>query len=209
MGIGAIPDAVLSALAEHRHLGVHSGSLGDGVARLMQSGAITNQRKPIDRGISVGGILMGSSLLHRYAHNNPSLQLRSTRYTHDAHVLASLDKLVAINSAVEVDLTGQVNSECAAGSYIGAVGGLIDFIRGARASRGGLPIIALPSTAGAQSRIVTKLSGPVTVARSDAVIVVTEHGVADLRGLTLDQRTRKLLQIAHPDHRTALQNSAH
>lgn len=209
MGIGAIPDAVLSALAEHRHLGVHSGSLGDGVARLMQSGAITNQRKPIDRGISVGGILMGSSLLHRYAHNNPSLQLRSTRYTHDAHVLASLDKLVAINSAVEVDLTGQVNSECAAGSYIGAVGGLIDFIRGARASRGGLTIIALPSTAGAQSRIVTKLSGPVTVARSDAVIVVTEHGVADLRGLTLDQRTRKLLQIAHPDHRTALQNSAH
>ena len=205
MGIGAIPDAVLSALGEHIHLGVHSGSLGDGVARLMQSGVITNQRKTIDRGISVGGILMGSRLLHDYAHHNPAIQLRSTRYTHDAHILESIDKLVAINSAVEVDLTGQINSELAAGSYVGAIGGAVDFIRGARRSKGGLPIIALPSTAGSHSRIVARLNGPVTIARSDAVIVVTEYGVADLRGMTLNQRITKLLDIAHPEHRAALQ----
>jgi len=205
MGIGAIPDAVLSALGEHIHLGVHSGSLGDGVARLMLSGVITNQRKTIDRGISVGGILMGSRLLHDYAHHNPAIQLRSTRYTHDAHILESIDKLVAINSAVEVDLTGQVNSELAAGSYVGAIGGAVDFIRGARRSKGGLPIIALPSTAGSHSRIVARLNGPVTIARSDAVIVVTEYGVADLRGMTLNQRITKLLDIAHPEHRAALQ----
>ena len=205
MGIGAIPDAVLSALGDHRELGVHSGSLGDGVARLMQRGVITNQRKAIDRGISVGGILMGSRLLHDYAHQNPSIELRSTRYTHDPEVLASIDKLVAINSAVEVDLTGQINSEVAAGSYVGAVGGALDFIRGAHRSKGGLPIIALPSTAGSHSRIVARLGGPTTIARSDAGIIVTEFGVADLRGLTLNQRMDKLLGIAHPDHQSRLQ----
>lgn len=205
MGIGTIPDAVLSALGNHRHLGVHSGSLGDGVARLMLSGAVTNQRKTLDRGISIGGVLIGSRLLHDYAHNNPAIQLRSTRYTHDAQVLKHIDKLVAINSAVEVDLTGQVNSERAAGSYVGAIGGAVDFIRGARGSKGGLPLIALPSTAGRHSRIVTTLNGPVTLARSDAVIIVTEYGIADLRGLTLNQRTTKLLDIAHPAHRDALQ----
>lgn len=205
MGIGAIPDAVLSELGNHRHLGVHSGSLGDGVARLMLSGAITNQRKTIDRGMSIGGILMGTRLLHEFAHLNPAIQLRSTRYTHDLHILESIEKLVAINSAVEVDLTGQVNSESAAGRYVGAIGGAVDFIRGSRRSKGGLPIIALPSTAGRHSRIVAKLNGPVTIARSDAVIVVTEYGVADLRGLNLNQRITRLLDIAHPDHRPALQ----
>ncbi len=205
MGIGAIPDAVLSALGEHRDLGAHSGSLGDGVARLMHSGVITNQRKTRDRGISVGGILMGSRLLHDFAANNRAIELRSTRYTHDAQVLASIDRLVAINSAVEVDLTGQINSEVATGNYVGAVGGALDFIRGARDAKGGLPIIALPSTAGAYSRIVARLSGPVTIARSDAGIIVTEFGVADLRGLTLKQRVVKMLDIAHPDHRPMIQ----
>ncbi|MBD1552472.1 acetyl-CoA hydrolase/transferase family protein [Pseudomonas typographi] len=205
MGIGAIPDAVLGALGEHRDLGVHSGSLGDGVARLMQRGVITNQRKTRDRGISIGGILMGSRVLHDFASHNPAIELRSTRYTHDAQVLASIDRLVAINSAVEVDLTGQINSEVAAGSYVGAVGGALDFIRGAQRSKGGLPIIALPATAGSHSRIVAQLSGPVTIPRSDAGVIVTEFGVADLRGLTLDQRRAKMLDIAHPDYRAQLQ----
>lgn len=205
MGIGAIPDAVLGALGNHRDLGVHSGSLGDGVARLMQSGVINNRRKAIDRGISVGGILMGSQLLHDYAHDNPAIELRATRYTHNADVLASLDRFVAINSAVEVDLGGQVNSEVAAGSYVGAVGGALDFIRGAQRSRGGLPIIALPATAGGHSRIVARLSGPATIPRSDAGLVVTEFGVADLRGLNLRQRAQALLQVADPQHRGRLE----
>lgn len=206
MGIGAIPDAVLDALGDHRDLGVHSGSLGDSVARLMQSGAINNRRKSIDRGISIGGILMGSRVLYDFAHNNPAIELRSTQYTHDAAVLASIDRLVAINSAVEVDLTGQVNSEVASGHYIGAVGGAVDFIRGAHSSKGGLPIIALPSTAGTHSRIVARIGGPVTLARSDAGIIVTEFGMADLRGLTVKERIVKMLDIAHPDHRAKLES---
>lgn len=205
IGIGAIPDAVLGALSNHRDLGVHSGALGDRVARLMQEGVINNRRKARDAGISVGGILMGSQLLHDYAHDNPAIELRSSLYTHDAQVLASLDNLVALNSAVEVDLSGQVNSEVAGGSYLGAVGGALDFIRGAQRSRGGLPIIALPATAGPASRIVSRLSGPTTIPRSDAGLVVTEFGIADLRGLTLRQRVEAMLRIADPAHRGRLE----
>lgn len=208
MGIGAIPDAVLGALGEHRNLGVHSGSIGDGVARLMESGVINNSRKSRDQGISVGGILMGSRLLHDFAHDNPSISLRSTSYTHDAGILADTDRLVAINSALEVDLTGQVNSEAIGHNYLGAVGGALDFLRGAHRSRGGLPIVALPSTAKAGSRIVSKLSGPVTVPRCDAGLIVTEYGVADLRGLSLRQRMRKMLDIAHPDARGQLEQES-
>lgn len=205
MGIGAIPDAVLGALRGHRDLGVHSGSLGDGVAQLMQAGVITNARKNRDRGVSVGGVLLGSRVIHNFAHDNPAIQLRSTTYTHDPDVLASLDRFVAINSAVEVDLTGQVNSEIAAGSYVGAVGGALDFLRGAQRSRGGLPIIALPSTAGANSRIVARLNGPATIPRSDAGLIITEYGVADLRGKSLRQRVECLLEVTHPQHRAALE----
>ncbi|EWC40931.1 acetyl-CoA hydrolase/transferase family protein [Stutzerimonas stutzeri] len=206
MGIGAIPDAVLGALADHQDLGVHSGSLGDGVARLMQSGAITNARKSLDRGVSVGGILLGSRLLHDFAHENPAVMLRSTAYTHNPDVLARQERLVAINSAVEVDLSGQINSEVAAGSYIGAVGGALDFLRGAQHSKGGLPIIALPSTAGETSRIVARLNGPGTIPRSDAGLIVTEFGIADLRGKTMRQRIQAMLDIAHPAHRDRLES---
>jgi acyl-CoA hydrolase len=209
MGIGAIPDAVLGALRHHRDLGVHSGSLGDGVAQLMQAGVITNARKSRDRGVSIGGILLGSRVIHDYACNNPTIQLRSTAYTHNAAVLASLERFVAINSAVEVDLTGQINSEVAAGSYVGAVGGALDFLRGAARSKGGLPIIALPSSAGANSRIVARLNGPTTIARSDAGLIVTEFGVADLRGKTLRERVACMLEIAHPQHRASLEAQLH
>ena len=206
-GIGAVPDAVLSALSDHQNLGVHTGSIGDGVMRLMQSGVINNSRKSRDVEVSIGGILIGSQALHQFAHRNPSLQLRASSYTHDLQVLASLDRLVAINSAVEVDLTGQVNSEVAAGSYLGAIGGSLDFIRGAHLSKGGLPIIALPSSARSKSRIVARLSGPVTIPRSDAGLIVTEFGMADLRGLTLKQRVRKMLDIAAPEHRAELEEA--
>ncbi|KAB0488371.1 acetyl-CoA hydrolase [Pseudomonas reinekei] len=204
-GIGAIPDAVLSALNDHHNLGVHSGSIGDGVMRLMQSGVVNNSRKSRDAWLSVGGVLIGSQALAQFAHRNRSVHMRSSAYTHDAQVLASLDRLVAINSAVEVDLTGQVNSEVAAGSYLGAVGGSLDFIRGAHRSRGGLPIIALPSSARSNSRIVARLNGPTTIPRSDAGLIVTEFGVADLRGLTMKQRVDKMLSIAAPQHRADLE----
>jgi acetyl-CoA hydrolase len=150
---------------------------------------------------------MGSKRLHDFAHNNPDIQLRSTQYTHDATVLGRLERLVSINSAVEVDLTGQINSEVASGSYVGAVGGAVDFIRGAHRSRGGVPIIALPATAASHSRIVSRINGPVTIARSDAGIIVTEYGIADLRGLTLQQRRIKMLAIAHPQHRASLEQA--
>ena len=198
-GIGTLPGALLAALDGHRDLGVHSGVIGDAVALLVQAGVITNARKPIDAGVTVAGVLNGSERLRRFAHFNPALQMRGSHYTHGAAVLARFERFVALNSAIEVDLSGQVNSEVAAGVYVGAVGGLLDFTRAAHASCGGLPIFALPSIARGRSRIVSRLSGPATVPRGDAGVVVTEHGVADLRGQTLRERARRLLKIAHPD----------
>lgn len=208
-GVGAIPDAALTQLAGRRELGVHTGSIGDGITALCEAGVITNSRKSIDVGITVGGVLMGSRRVRDFAHRNPALELRGTEYTHDARVLAAIDRFVAINSAVEVDLTGQVNSEVAAGTYIGAVGGAVDFLRGAQNSRGGVPVIALPSTAKSRSRIVASLSGPVTVARSDGCVIVTEHGIADLRGLSIAQRIPKMIAIADPEHREHLEREVH
>jgi acetyl-CoA hydrolase len=209
LGLGAIPEAILACLTDRRNLGIHSGTIGDKVADLMQSGVINNARKTIDMGKTIAGVMMGGRRIHEFAHRNDAIEFRSTRYTHDPHVLASIDRFVAINSAVEVDLSGQINAEIAGGVYVGAVGGALDFLRGARGSRGGVPVIALPSTAGkGTTRIVTSLNGPVSTPRSDAGIVVTEYGVADLRGLTLRQRRERMLAIAHPDHRGALDQMA-
>jgi acetyl-CoA hydrolase len=204
-GIGALPRAVLARLADRRDLGVHSGVIHDGVADFMEAGIVTNARKSIDRGVTVTGLLMGSERLHRCAHRNPRLALRGSDYTHDAAVLASIDRFVAINSAIEVDLTGQINAETAGGVYVGAVGGALDFLRGAQRSRGGVPIVALPSTARGKSRIVARLDGPVTTPRSDAGVIVTEHGIADLRGLSLRQRRQRLLDVADPAQREHLE----
>jgi acyl-CoA hydrolase len=207
-GIGAIPDAVLAQLMDRRDLGVHTGSIGDGIAALCEAGVVTNARKAIDAGVSVGGVIIGSARVREFAHRNPAVELRGTEYTHDATVLRHLDRFVAINSAVEVDLSGQVNAEVAAGTYVGAVGGVGDFLRAAQASRGGVPIIAMPSMAGRHSRIVAQLSGPTTIARSDACVIVTEYGVADLRGLSLAQRVSRMIDVAHPDHRERLEREA-
>lgn len=208
-GIGAIPDAALAQMAGHRDLGLHSGAIGDGALRLIEAGVITNARKPIDPGISVGGLLMGGAALRRFAHLNPTLELRGTEYTHGLDGLGRVDGLVAINSAVEVDLTGQVNSEIVGGTYVGGVGGINDFLRAAGASRRGAPVIALPSMAGPASRIVPCLNGPVTVARSDSCVIVTEYGIADLRGASLAQRAARMIAVAHPDQREALARAAH
>lgn len=207
-GLGALPEAILGQLADRRDLGVHSGAIGDQVAALMQAGVINNARKSIDRGVSIAGIMFGSKRLHDFAHRNAQIQFRSSAYTHGPGVLAQIERFTAINSAVEVDLSGQINAEVAAGAYVGAVGGAVDFLRAAHYSKGGLPIVALPSTAGKHSRIVANLSGPVSTPRSDAGIIVTEYGVADLRGATLGERARRLLAIAHPEHREQLDRAS-
>ncbi|PLC53983.1 acetyl-CoA hydrolase [Pollutimonas nitritireducens] len=206
-GIGSMPDAILAALVNHRDLGLHSGSLGEGIIRIAECGALTNARKGVDVGLTIGGILMGGPRLRRFAHRNPQLELRSTAYTHNADVLARLNRFTAVNSAIEVDLTGQVNAETAGGNYLGAVGGVVDFLRGANASKGGVPIIALPSMAYDKSRIVTSLNGPVTVPRNCPCVIVTEHGIADLRGLTLSQRIDRMISIAHPAQRDDLESA--
>ena len=208
VGLGSMPSAVARRLRDHRDLGVHSGMITDAIAELIEAGVVTGARKTLDRGLAVTGFLMGTRTLIARAAADRTIQLRDTRYTHDQAVLAAQHALVAINSATEVDLTGQANLETAAGRYVGAVGGAADFLRGAAQSPGGLPVIALPSTAGTASRIVATLSGPATLARADAGVIVTEHGVADLRGLTLDQRRERMLAIAHPDHTRALAAAA-
>lgn len=209
VGLGTVPNAVLSALTNHRDLGLHSGAATDGIAALAEAGALTNARKSIDIGIGVAGLLMGGPRLHRYAHCNPRLRLQSTEYTHDPMVLGAIERLVAINSAVEVDLTGQINAEVAAGTYVGAVGGASAFLQAARRNRGGLPIVALPACAGLHSRIVSRLNGPASTARCDAGIVITEYGIADLRGQGLTSRLRRMLDIAAPEHRERLAREAH
>ena len=211
-GIGALPEAILAGLSAHRNLGIHTGALVDGAARLATSGVITNRLKSIDRGVTIAGVMMGGKTTFDYAHENESVQFRSVDYTHSQAVLARIERFVAINSAVEVDLTGQINAEVAGGVYVGAVGGALDFLRGAYQSKGGLPIVALTSTVGASagpvSRIVARLGGPVSTPRCDAGVIVTEHGVADLRGLSLNRRVSRMLQVADPRFRSSLESSA-
>lgn len=208
VGLGGVASQVFSLLRDRRDLGFHSGLAIDALVDLAESGALTNARKSIDRGLTVAGILMGSRRLFDFADRNPAFQMRGSEYTHDAQVLRSIDHFVAINSAIEVDLTGQVNAEVAAGTYVGAVGGAPDFLRAAHASRGGLPIIALPATEKGHSRIVANLSGPVSTPRCDAGLIVTEHGIADLRGLSLRLRMKRMIDIAAPGHREALERES-
>jgi acetyl-CoA hydrolase len=189
-GIGGLPELVLRELKDRCNLRIHSGLLSDAAADLVDTGAAAG---------GVAAMLIGTRRLFEFAHQNPAIGLRPASYTHNADVLARLDKFVSINSAIEVDLTGQVNAEVAVGTYVGAVGGAADFLRAAARSPGGLPIVALPAT-----RVVAALSGPVSTARSDAGIVVTEHGIADLRGQTLAERRRRMIEIAHPDQREML-----
>ncbi|MFF0105676.1 acetyl-CoA hydrolase/transferase family protein [Streptomyces hirsutus] len=207
-GIGALPEAVLGELGDRRDLGIHSGILNDTAMRLIEEGIVTGARKSLDRGIAVAGLLSGTEPLFRAAHRNPRVRLHGTAYTHDPEVLATSHQLTAVNSAIEVDLTGQVNAETAGGRYVGAVGGAVDFLRGAARSPGGLPIVALPSTARGRSRIVARLDGPVSTPRSEPLIVVTEHGVADLRGLPVAARVERMLAIADPAHRPGLEAAA-
>jgi acyl-CoA hydrolase len=208
LGIGGLPVAVCRALGNHRDLGVHSGVIPDAIVELVEKGVITNARKSIDEGRIVTGGLFGSRRLMDFADGNGALEMRASDYTHSQQVLGRVKTLYAINSGIEVDLAGNVNSEVAGGRYLGAIGGQPDFVRGAAASAGGRAIIALASTTpdGKHSRIVTSLEGrPVTIPRADADIVVTEYGAADLRGRSFSERASRLRAIAHPDFRERLQ----
>ncbi|MFF0490161.1 acetyl-CoA hydrolase/transferase family protein [Nocardia sp. NPDC004068] len=211
IGVGAVPEAILRLLRDRVDLGVHSGMVGDGLVDLIEAGVVTNARKGIDRGVTVTGALIGTERLYAFADRNPLLRMCPTRYTHDAGVLARLDRLVTINSALEVDLTGQVNAEQSGPAYLGGTGGQVDFVRAGARSPGGHAIIALPATAkgGTVSRITAALSGPVTTARSEVDVIVTEFGAAELKGRTLAERARRLIAIAHPDFRAELDRAAH
>jgi acyl-CoA hydrolase len=210
-GVGAVPDAILRLVRDRKDLGVHSGMLGDGLVELVEAGVVTNARKAIDTGVSINGALIGTRRLYAWADRNKAMRMCATSYTHDAAVLAKLDRLVTINSAMEVDLTGQVNAEQSGSAYLGGTGGQVDFVRAGARSKGGHSIIALPATAkgGKITRITPTLSGPVTTARTDVDVIVTEFGAAELKGQTLAERTRRLIAIAHPDFQEELDRAAH
>lgn len=211
MGVGAAPDALLRQVADRRDLGVHSGVIGDAVIELIEKGAVTNAKKPFDPGITVTGALIGTDRLYRFADRNPELEVRSSAYVQDTARLAALPKLISVNTAIEIDLTGQANAEQVGGDYLGGTGGHADFVRAGHRSAGGFAIIALPATArgGAQSRIVLRLHAGVTTPRSDVDVVVTEFGSAELRAQPFRERARRLIAIAHPDFREALERDAH
>ena len=211
LGVGTLPAAVAAALSNHRELGVHSGVVSDVLVDLVERGVVTNAHKGRDAGRTVTGGLFGTQRLRDFAERSGTVDMRSADYTHNISVMSALANFHTINSAIEIDLTGQANAEIAGGRYLGAVGGQLDFVRGGVASPGGRSIIAFPSTTpdGKHSRIVASLDGrPVTTPRSDVDVIVTEYGAAHLRGCPLAERARRLVAIAHPDHREALRGVA-
>jgi acetyl-CoA hydrolase len=212
MGIGEIPDAVLLFLKEKRHLGIHTEMFSDGMVELFESGVVTNEAKTLHRGKIIASFVLGSKKTFDFLDNNPFVEFHPSDYVNDPFVIAQNEKMVAINSALAVDLTGQVCADSMGRQIYSGFGGQVDFIRGASRSRGGKPIIALPSTAqeGRISRIVDALaegSGVVT-SRGDVHYVVTEHGVADLYGRSLRERAAALIAVAHPDFRDELKAAA-
>jgi acyl-CoA hydrolase len=202
MGVGALPTAIMDGLAGHRDLGFHSGMLTDGVLRLVEKGVLTGSRKEIDEGLLVTGTAIGSAELYARLGELPVV-FRPASYTHDPGVLARLRRLVAINSAIQVDLAGQVNGEAVGGRYLGGIGGQADF-SGAAARTGALSVIALRASTGGRPTIVPTLGGPVSTGRADVDVVVTEHGVAWLRGASLEAIGPRLVAVAAPEHRDEL-----
>jgi 4-hydroxybutyrate CoA-transferase len=214
-GIGGIPDAVLRRLTDRRDLGVHTELFSDGVIDLVNRGVITGERKTLHPGKMVAGFLLGTQKLYNFVHDNPIVELHPTDYVNDPFVIAQNERMVAINSAIEVDLTGQVCSDSIGPRFYSGVGGQVDFIYGASRSKGGVPIIALPSTVTKKdgttlSKIVAMLkpgAGVVTT-RNHVHYVVTEHGVASLYGQTIAQRVEALIAIAAPEFRAELETAA-
>ncbi len=215
MGIGAVPDAVLKYLYDKKDLGVHTELFSDGVIDLVEAGVLTNAAKTLHQGKILAGFILGSKRLYNWVDDNPMIEMRRTEYVNDPFVIAQNEKMVAINSAIEVDLTGQVCADSIGPKLYSGVGGQLDFIYGASRSKGGVPIIALPSDTTTRSgkrftRIVgmLKRGAGVVTTRNHVRYVVTEFGVADLYGKTIRERAQALIGIAHPDFRADLKKQA-
>jgi len=211
MGIGAVPDAVLASLTNHKGLGVHTEMFSDGIIRLIENGTVTNEFKKKYRGKTVTSFLLGSRKLYDFVDDNPSVAVLPIDYVNDTAIIRTNPKVTAINSAIEVDITGQVCADSIGTYHYSGVGGQMDFVRGAALSEGGKPIIALPSTTHkGESRIVSflKPGAGVVTTRAHAHYIVTEYGVAYIYGKNMRQRAKALIDIAHPNHREALERSA-
>jgi acetyl-CoA hydrolase len=210
MGIGAIPDAVLHYLFDKKDLGIHTELFSDGVIDLVEAGVITNSKKTLHPGKIVVGFILGTKRLYDWVHNNPLIEFLRTEYINDPFVVSQNNRMVAVNSAIEIDLTGQVCADSIGTKLYSGVGGQLDFIYGASRSKGGVPIIAVPSTAKDFSRIVPTLkqgAGVVTT-RNHVRYVVTEYGIADLYGKTIHERAQSLIDVAHPQFREELTKEA-
>ncbi|MGA3185403.1 MAG: acetyl-CoA hydrolase/transferase C-terminal domain-containing protein [Candidatus Dormibacteria bacterium] len=208
VGIGGIPNAVLARLGDRHDLGIHSELCPDGVVPLIEAGVINGARKTLHPGKVVSGFVLGSRLIFDYIDDNPMFEFHRTSYVNDPYIIAQNDGMIAINSAIQVDLSGQVCADSIGARPYSGVGGQLDFVRGASRARGGRAIIALPSTArgGSVSRIVSTLApgAGVVTTRADVQDVVTEYGVAHLRGRNLRQRAEALISVAHPSFRAEL-----
>jgi acyl-CoA hydrolase len=210
-GIGAIPNAVLASLHDHKELGLHTEMFSDGMIPLMENGVITNQHKRKHRGKSVSSFVLGSRKLYDFIDDNPSIMMLGIDYVNDTSIIRTNPKMTAINSAIEVDITGQVCADSIGTFHYSGVGGQMDFMRGAALSEGGKPIIALPSlTAKGISRIVPflKQGAGVVTTRAHAHFIVTEYGIADVYGKNMRQRAKALIAIAHPNKREELDRAA-
>ena len=215
LGIGAIPDAVLKYLHNKKDLGVHSELFSDGVIDLVNAGVLTNAHKSLHPGKIIAGFMIGTKKLYDWADDNPLIELHRTEYVNDPFVIAQNERMVAVNSAIEVDLTGQVCADSIGPKLYSGVGGQLDFIYGASRSKGGVPIIALPSTTKLKDgTLITRIAGMlkqgagVVTSRNHVRYVVTEYGVADLYGKTIRHRATQLINIAHPDFRADLEKTA-
>lgn len=212
LGIGAIPDAVLRFLNDKKDLGIHSEMFSDGVVSLVEAGVVTNKKKTLNPGKFVATFLMGTKKLYDFVNNNEDLLMLPVDYVNSPYIIAQNEAMVSINSALQVDLFGQVTAETIGYRQFSGVGGQVDFIRGASQSKGGRAIIALPSTAanGTLSRIVPRLDegAVVTTSRCDVHYIVTEFGIAKLRGKSIKERAQALISIAHPDFRAQLEEEA-
>lgn len=209
LGIGSLPDAVLHQLHGKKDLGIHSEMFSDGVMQLVKQGVINNSKKTLHPGKMISTFLMGTKEFYDFVDDNPSVYMAPVDYTNDPYVIAQNDNLISINSCVQVDLTGQVASESIGPMQISAVGGQLDFVRGANMSKCGVSIIAMPSTTKNHtiSKIVPFLDQGtvVTTGRNDVAVIITEYGIADLRGKSVRERSRALIEIAHPNFREELE----
>jgi acetyl-CoA hydrolase len=208
VGIGKLGEAVLAAAADRRDLGVHSGTVGDTVLEMMRDGVITNSAKEVDSGLTVAGSILGSSRALALAAREPNLRIVSIDQTHDPARIGALSGFVCVNSALEVDLLGQVNSETAGGRYVGAIGGSVDYLRASVCAPGGRSVVALPAaTAKGRSRVVARVE-TVTALGSDVDVIATEYGTAEVRGHSTAERARRIIEIAAPEQRETLRKAA-